>query len=150
MDTEKNDNNPKESTVIKKFGSFIKESMKEGLENSKREIYNEGFHTGKDAQRRSDLISTIDAFLELNVKDGEIYKLLNKYFYVDSIDEVNELLLIGKQRKTRNDYMDYIFSLKMNESDTNHYLQLYYDYPNKDMFLNMTPKKIKEFLKKNK
>ena len=146
MDTDKNDNS---KGLLQKGVEFFREAMKDGWENHEREIYYNGYYKGRNFQREQDLISTIVAFLELNVKDGEIYKLLNKHFDVNSIDEVNELLLKGKKQKKAVDYVNYIFSLEMNESDTIHYTALYNSYPEKDKFLNMMPQKIKEFLEKN-
>jgi hypothetical protein len=75
------------------------DAVAEAKQRHEDDFFNEGYDNGRADQREFDVEAAIMAFLELKVKDHEIYKLLSEYFCIDSISEASERLLSAK--KTR-------------------------------------------------
>lgn len=71
----------------------------EAKQRHEDDLYYEGYKNGRAKQKDCDVKAAIMAFLELKVKDHDIYKLLSEYFGIDSISEASEYLLSAK--KTR-------------------------------------------------
>lgn len=93
-------------TVIEKVseaGDWLLETAADSIKDAKmrREdaLYDEGYNEGRNKQKEKDVIAAVEAFLELKIKEQEIYRLLSDYFDVDSVSEVTALLKAAKKRR---------------------------------------------------
>lgn len=75
-----------------RMASLLRNSAEEGVRQYVNDIYNEGYDAGLAFQKKLDVRSAVMAFLELKVKDQDIYRLLSEHFGIDSIAEATELL----------------------------------------------------------
>lgn len=73
---------------LKEVGLIVKESARQDIES----YYEQEITDAKLRQKLIDINSTVRAFLELNVSDVDMYKLLQKYFGVESILEAEECI----------------------------------------------------------
>ncbi len=91
---------------IRGFFDEIGETVERAVSDSKTAHEESLRDEGREAQRQEDLIAVTELLLDLNTKDGRIYELLRKYFYVNSVDEISEFLLKAKIKKKRKDLSD--------------------------------------------
>lgn len=83
--------------VINEAGNIASEAWHGAVNDYSADIRNQTWKEATSYQKKMDVQAAVRAFVELKVKDQEIYQLLSKYFGVDSISEVNEYLFHAKK-----------------------------------------------------
>ncbi len=92
------------------------------------------------------------AFLELKVKDQDIYKLLSKYFDIDSISEASGRLFSAKKSRQIKALREYCCKLGMTSREFREYAidhnldEKLADY---ERLLDMQPEKLKAIIDKD-
>lgn len=124
----------------------------EAKQHHEDDLFNEGYDIGRTSQRKRDVEAAVMAFLDLKVKELDIYNILSKYFGVDSISEASEFLKTAKKVKcydafceyckrnigmTRKEYLEYVDGHNLEEQ-----------VDNDERLLDMSPEKLKAYLDK--
>lgn len=116
------------------------------------DLFNEGFDEGRDTQRKRDVESAIMAFLELKVKDQDIYKLLSKYFDIDSISEASGRLFSAKKSRQIKALRKYCCKFGMTSREFREYAidhNLEEKLADDERLLDMQPEKLKAIIDKD-
>lgn len=104
-------------TILKKAGVCIKEFVIESIER----YYDTRIEDAKAYQRKRDVSQVVSAFIELKQSEVEIYRLLEKYFGIDSITEANEYLSKAKIRVQISKLREYMISQGMTRLEYKNY-----------------------------
>ena len=130
-------------------GNWLADTTRNAIEDAKNDLYNEGYDKGQAAQRKRDVNAAILAFLELKVKDHEIYKLLSDYFDIDSISEASDRLFSAKMKRQIQALRKYCESQGMSSTDFRSYAKehnLEERLAEDKRLLEMSPEKLKSIL----
>lgn len=124
----------------------------EAKQRHENDLYNEGYDDGISFQKERDVKAAIKAFLELKVKEHDIYKLLSDYFEIDSISEASDLLLSVKKTRQIVLLREYCQKQGMSSSDFCAYSKehcLEKRLADDERLLDMQPEKLKAIIDKD-
>ena len=128
-----------------------RDAIAEARQRHDDDLYDEGYDDGIADQRERDVKSVIKAFLELKVKDQDIYKLLSEYFGIDSISEASERLFTIKKSNQIHALRKYCLKEGMTNRDFRTYVtehDLESRFADDERLLDMQPEKLKALLDK--
>ena len=130
-------------------GRVIKDFARDTIIQRDNEFYNQGFNEGSAEQKKLDVKAAITAFLELKVKDHDIYKLLREYFDIDSISEASDCVFLAKKERQMRTLKKHFLNQGMSISDFYSYLKehnLEERLSEDERLLEMSPEKLKAIL----
>lgn len=124
-------------------------AVAEAKQRHEDDLYYEGYNNGRAKQKERDVKAAIMAFLELKVKDHDIYKLLSEYFGIDSISEASDRLFLAKKSKLIRALRKHCMSQGMSVRDFRSYItehNLEERLAKDERLLETSPEKLKSIL----
>lgn len=138
------------SDALSRAGNQLLESTADAIAEAKRrheeDLKDEGYEDGRRYQKAIDSKAAIDAFLELRVKDQDIFRLLSEHFGIDSISEASALLKKAKINRQIIALRKYCESSGMSAGKFREYadsFKLEEKLTNDERLLDMQPDKLK-------
>ncbi|MEE0875002.1 MAG: hypothetical protein UIH27_16280 [Ruminococcus sp.] len=137
-----------------KFRSAAR-TVYESIENDKmereEEIYHAGIKHGEETQKRRDIHSAVLSYVNLNISEAEIYRLLSEFFNMDSIGEARQFYKEAKISYQIKSLRLYCEKNGMTTKDFRRYAKEHHleeRLKNEDKLLNLTPEKLKAIIDK--
>jgi hypothetical protein len=129
----------------------VENAVQEARLNHYHSVFNEGYQDGMNRQRKLDLMAATKAFLELKVGEQDIFRLLNKYFKVDSITEASGYLNKAKVNMQIGALVEYCRKTGMTSAEAKQFI-CFHDVEKllltDERLLNMQPAKLKAIIEK--
>ena len=104
--------------MLQKGSAFLRDSFCKEMDQQ----YEEKIAIAVARQKENDVCCAIAAFLEMKTPENEIMRMLSKFYGIDSIAAVTELVAIVKVVNQVNALTDYLNELGMSRVEVANYL----------------------------
>lgn len=134
------------------FVDTTHDAVAEAKQRHDDDLYYEGYNNGRAKQKKLDVEVAIMAFLELKVKEHDIYNLLHDYFDIDSISEAKDRMFSAKKTRQIRSLKDYCCKQGMSLCDFRAYSKehnLEERLADDERLLDMQPEKLKAIIDKD-